>query len=116
MSLEIKFSPFNVAIRGRRMDDKFGLKAELLKEIIDIAKKYDVHKVIIYGSRARGDYKERSDIDLAFEGGRASEFALEVDEDTNTLLQFDIVNLNDPVQQELRKSIHDEGIVIYEKV
>ena len=43
------------------------------KEIIQLAKQYDIQKVILFGSRARGDNWERSDIDLAVsEIGRAS--------------------------------------------
>lgn len=41
------------------MSLKFGLKEELISEIVSFAKEYDVEKLIIFGSRARGDYKER---------------------------------------------------------
>ena len=43
----------------------------------------------LFGSRARGDHKERSGIDLAVCGGKSNEFAVEVDEKTSTLLKFD---------------------------
>lgn len=33
-------------------------------------------KVILFGSRARGDFREKSDIDLAVEGGDLSGFPL----------------------------------------
>lgn len=36
-------------------------------------------------------------------------------EDTRTLLEFDIVDMDGPVQAELRNSIQKEGVVIYEK-
>ena len=42
-------------------------------------------------------------------------FSLDVDEYTSTLLQYDIVDLNGPVVEELRRSIEREGIVLYEK-
>ena len=73
-------------------------------------------KVILFGSRARGDYKEKSDIDLAFMGGNSSQFILSVDEDTSTLLQFDVIDLKKPVRKELMESIEREGISIYEKI
>ena len=38
-----------------------GIKNGVFEEIIEIAQKNDVETVIIFGSRARGDYKERSD-------------------------------------------------------
>ena len=42
--------------------EKTGIKCKVLQEIIQLAKKNCVEKVILFGSRARGDYKERSDI------------------------------------------------------
>ena len=76
---------------------------------------YCVEIVFLFGSSARGDYKERSDIDLAFCGGRWSFFILDVDETTSTLLEFDIVDLDKPVRKELLESIKREGVVLYEK-
>lgn len=96
--------------------EKMGIKPIVMQEIIQIAKDNNVEKLIIYGSRARGDFKERSDIDLAFYGGDSSQFILTVDEDTSTLLKFDVVDLRKPVQAELLESIEKEGIVLYEKV
>lgn len=93
----------------------YGIKEKVLDEIRSIAQKYDVERVMLFGSRARGDYKERSDIDLAFEGGDGARFALDVNEDTSTLLMFDVVDLGRSVQEALRQSIANEGIVIYEK-
>ncbi len=72
-------------------------------------------KVVLFGSRARGDSRERSDIDLAVIGGDVVRFALDVEEETPTLLMFDIVDLGKTVQQELLQSIRQEGIVLYEK-
>ena len=94
----------------------FGLKDTLLEEIKNIAKKYDVEQIKIFGSRARGDYKEKSDIDLAFFGGDASRFILDIHEETSTLLLFDVVDLNRPVSEKIRQAIENEGIVIYEKI
>lgn len=42
-----------------------GIRQKVIEEIIVLAKKYHVEKVILFGSRARGDYHSRSDIDLA---------------------------------------------------
>lgn len=100
--------------------DKFykntGIKLLVIKEICELAQKYNIDKVILFGSRARGDYKERSDIDLAVSGGDFVRFSLDVDDLTSTLLQYDIVNLEGAVQKELLDSINKEGIVIYEKI
>lgn len=98
------------------LSEKTGIKISVLKEIVQLARNYGVEKVILYGSRARGDFKERSDIDLAFYGGDSSRFILDVDEETSTLLEFDIVDLQKPIQPELLESIEKDGVVIYEKV
>lgn len=42
-----------------------GIKPIVIEEICDIARKYNVQKVVLFGSRARGNFKEKSDIDLA---------------------------------------------------
>ena len=82
-----------------------GIRRQVIKEITDFAKKYDVKKVLLFGSRARGDFKRTSDIDLAVSGGNFDRFALDVDEETSTLLMFDIVDLDREMQPELRESI-----------
>ena len=87
----------------------------MLQEIVQLAKEHCVEKVILFGSRARGDFKERSDIDLAFYGGNSTNFILDVDELTSTLLEYDIVDLDKPVRKELLESIKNEGVVLYEK-
>lgn len=93
-----------------------GIKPLVLKEIRELAEKYNLNKVILFGSRARGDYRAKSDIDLAVSGGNCTRFALDVEEDTSTLLFFDVVDLDGAVQRELRESIEKEGVCIYEKV
>lgn len=95
-----------------------GIRDRVIEEIRALAEKYNIGKVILFGSRARGDYRERSDIDLAVSGCTSSQkarFALDVDEETSTLLFFDVVWLDGPVSQELRDSIGKEGVVLYEK-
>jgi len=94
----------------------YGIKEQVLIEIKELAEKYSIEQVILFGSRARGDFKERSDIDLAVRGGQVELFMVAVDEETSTLLKYDIVNLNGSVQKELLDSIEKEGILLYEKV
>lgn len=93
-----------------------GIKQRVIDEICQYAKECNIQKVVLFGSRARGDYKERSDIDLAVTGGDYNRFFLLVDEETSTLLEYDIVNLDASVQEELLESIQKEGIGIYEKI
>ena len=93
-----------------------GIREQVIQEICALARKYDVDRVILFGSRARGDFRRTSDIDLAVSGGDFNRFALDVDEETSTLLEYDIVNLDTEMQDELRESIEKEGRVLYEKI
>ena len=93
-----------------------GINDNLLNEIIEMAKKHQIEKVVLFGSRARGDYKTVSDIDLAISGGDSVKFSLDAEDCINTLLKFDVVNLDGAVQDELIQMIKKEGIVIYEKI
>lgn len=86
-----------------------GIRPEVIEEIRNLAQKYDIEKVILFGSRARGDFRRTSDIDIAVTGGDFARFALDVDEETSTLLEYDIVNLDRDMQDELRESIEKEG-------
>lgn len=92
------------------------MKEELIHQICTLAEKNHIERVILFGSRARGDFKRTSDIDLAVSGGNVAAFSLDVEEETTTLLQYDIVNLDGSVQEELLESIRREGIIIYEKI
>ena len=78
-----------------------GIKEQVLAEINKLAETYQIKKVVLFGSRARGDFRERSDIDLAVYGGNFTRFSLDIDEKTWILLQYDFVDMNQPVQPEL---------------
>lgn len=86
------------------------------KGIIELAQKYGVKKVILFGSRARGDNWERSDVDLAISGGNRTMFSLDVDEIENvpTLLMFDVVDLDRECNEDLLAAIKRDGVVLYE--
>lgn len=94
----------------------YSLSETLKVEITDLALQCQLDKVILFGSRSRGDNRERSDIDLAIQGGNTVAFAASADEDIPTLLMFDVVDLDKPVQSELLEEIRKDGVVIYEKV
>lgn len=93
-----------------------GINDSLKTEIVELAKQHNLKKVILFGSRARGDYSRVSDVDIAVNGGDIAGFSIDVEEETNTLLEFDIVNLDGCVQEELLESIKKEGVVIYEEI
>lgn len=93
-----------------------GIKSEVVEEIRQLAEKYQVKRTLLFGSRARGDFRRESDIDLAVEGGDVTAFALDADETTSTLLRFDIVDLEDISPGEFLKMIRKEGVILYEEV
>lgn len=94
---------------------KYNISQRVCLELRQLAKKYGIEKIILFGSRARGDFYERSDIDIAVSGGNTAEFALDADENIHTLLMFDVVDLDGHISEELRSEIERDGIVIYEK-
>ncbi|PCJ25117.1 MAG: hypothetical protein COA94_06685 [Rickettsiales bacterium] len=77
-------------------------------------------KIYLYGSRARGDNLERSDIDLAICCPNAKKYDWQklvyIIDNSDTLLKIDCVNLdnlNDDNQ--LKQNILKDGVVLYEK-
>ena len=96
----------------------FGLSEDLIREIIEIISRYGcVKRVILYGSRARGDFRKTSDIDLAIEGCPdwvVADIRETLEEEAPTLLTFDVVSL-EKAPEGLRENILREGVVIYEK-
>ncbi|MCD8364804.1 MAG: nucleotidyltransferase domain-containing protein [Clostridiales bacterium] len=85
------------------------------KDIIRFAKDHQLEQVILFGSRARGDHTERSDIDLAVRGGDFDAFYWDIKEKAHTLLMFDIIDLNSNVSDDLKEEIERDGVIIYEK-
>ena len=94
---------------------KFNIPDRVKKDIFSAAKKFDLQKIILFGSRARGTNRDRSDIDLAVSGGDVDGFYWEMNERAHTLLSFDIVELDNGISDELKAELEREGIVIYEK-
>ncbi len=99
---------------------KFGLKPETINKINSVFEKYtEVEEVIIYGSRAKGNYRNGSDIDIILKGENLtdrirSNISWDID-DLNTPYLFDISifhKLNAPDLQEHIKRI---GQVFYSK-
>ena len=48
-------------------------------ELLALAETCGLSRLILFGSRARGDNRERSDIDLAVSGGDVVRFSLDVE-------------------------------------
>lgn len=94
---------------------KFNIPDRVLRDITSFAKNNNIEKIILFGSRAKGNHTERSDIDIAVSGGDFDGFYWDVKEKTYSLLTFDVINLDSCVFAELQKEIDKYGVVIYEK-
>ena len=89
----------------------------LTEEIAELGKKYGAERVVLFGSRARGDNHERSDIDLAVFGlpdVACAPFRLDLEE-LPTLLKFDTVMVHDDTDAGLMENIRKDGITLYGK-
>ena len=87
----------------------------VLQEILQFARDAGVERLVLFGSRARGTHSERSDIDLAVYGGDFDAFYFRVQEETESLLEFDLIDMHRKVSPSLLEEIEREGIEIYEK-
>ena len=96
-----------------------GLSAQTLQKIRDVFVRYpQVEEAVLYGSRARGDYKNGSDIDLTLRGGDAlthtvlSRIANDLDDQ---LLPYtiDLSILGNIRNPEMVKQIKRVGVVFY---
>ncbi len=78
-----------------------------------------IDEIWLYGSRARGDQQERSDIDLVIVCPEASkdEFldVLKILDEKDTLLQVDIIRFDEIKDIQFKKRIEKEKIVLYKK-
>lgn len=104
------------------MTTRFGLKETVIQQICDVFARYpQVDKAILYGSRAKGNYKHGSDIDLTLnDDENLSDKALckIMNELDDLLLPYTIDlsilrNIND---QDVIEHISRVGITFYEKI
>lgn len=90
---------------------------QIYNEIARVAKINKASKVVLFGSRARGDNRERSDIDLAVYNmpeSNQSDFT-EAIEQLPTLLDFDLIFVNENTNKELLKNIEKDGVILMNK-
>ena len=71
-------------------------------------------KVVLFGSRAKGVNRPKSDIDLAVAG--CPDFNRLEQNLQDNLLKVDVINLDEPISSSLRAEIERSGKVLYEKV
>ncbi len=101
------------------MKNNYGIRDNLFNELLNLFKKENIDKVILFGSRARNDYKNNSDIDLAiiFDSDDNDNYIklLTKLEELNTLFKFDVIDYNKITNATLKQEIDKDGITIYQK-
>ena len=93
----------------------YNIPDKVYREIIAFAQQHNIEKITLFGSRAKGNNSERSDIDIAVSGGDFDSFYFDIKEKTHSLLMIDVIELDKQVSDELKKEINAYGVVIYEK-
>ena len=93
---------------------KYDLSERLAGEISRFARSAGVEKIVLFGSRARGNNTERSDVDLAVYGGDFDSFYWNIQENVHSLLMFDLVNVDEGISRDLEEEIERDGIDLYE--
>lgn len=90
----------------------------LITQLREIANSYsEIQSVLLFGSRAHGDYNNFSDIDLAIKAPRISDkdwllLTEQIENELDTLLKIDLV-LYEKVSEELQGQINQCYQVLY---
>jgi predicted nucleotidyltransferase len=89
--------------------------ADLYRQLAQLAAKYGAEKLVLFGSRARGDARYNSDVDLAIYGmpeANQGSFYWEADE-LPTLLKFDLVHIRPGMDPVFLANIEKDGVILY---
>lgn len=97
----------------------FGLKDGDLETIVAVLKKFPrIEQALIFGSRAKGDFKHGSDVDIVIKGDICdiiTDIGLSLNEDSLLPYKFDVLDYNNISSQNLIDHINRVGIIFYEK-
>ena len=80
---------------------------EVISEVAKLCRNFHAKEVILYGSRAKGTAKERSEIDSAVTGVKKFDILEEKIEELPTLYSVDLLNMdtcrNDLLKEDIRQ-------------
>ena len=96
-----------------------GLSEETLTAIVSaIAQFREIESAVLYGSRAKGNYRGGSDVDLAIKGGQVSDATIKrlsdiLNEELPLPYFFDVIHFEAITSTDLVAHINRVGNVIY---
>lgn len=98
----------------------FGLRDETIDKINIVFSKYlQIEKAVLYGSRAKGNFKNGSDIDITFFGKKLNQNILfKIEDEIDDLLlpySFDLSIFENIENLKLKEHINRVGKVFYVK-
>ena len=82
---------------------------EVISRVAELCRKHNAKEVILYGSRAKGTARERSDIDIAVSGAENFNILVEEIEELPTLYSVDLVNMDTCKNELLLEDISQYG-------
>jgi len=97
----------------------FGLKTSDIDSICTTLQAFpEVEDAVIFGSRAKGNFRKGSDVDLALFGQNvnidtAQQVAFEMNEKTLMPYRFDVLSFADLSNPDLADHIRRVGVIIY---
>ena len=89
-----------------------------IEQVKQLAHRYGVPKLILFGSRARGDYRARSDYDFAVWGctpQQRAQFSDAVENDLDSLYSVDLVFVSERTDAALLQNIEKDGICLLDR-
>lgn len=88
---------------------------QLYSQLAVLAQKYGARRLVLFGSRARGDNRYNSDIDLAvYDMPKENQGRFWMDcEELPTLLKFDIVHIHKNMNPAFLQNIQKDGVTLY---
>ena len=88
---------------------------QLYSQLAALAAQYGARRLVLFGSRARGDARARSDIDLAVYGMPEKNWGAfwMAAEELPTLLKFDIVHILPGMDSKFLHNIEKDGVTLY---
>ena len=92
---------------------KYGINKDVYDKINNIIQKNSEYKFKIFGSRARGDFKNTSDIDIAIFENVTKEKEYKIRNECDKLdiiYKIDIVFVDNTIKKELLNSIMRDGV------